>query len=103
MVIPLVMDVPPLHLALRQQIPEDAVLGSSAGQHGEKPALVLMDIGHVLGAGQFAVGPVEEVASTGQATEQVPGGAGGLVVHHVVAGNLEIQRNRAVRGYRKDV
>ena len=92
MLIPLVMDVPPLHLTLKQQIPEHAVLGSGPGQHGEEPALVLMDLGHVLGAGQFAVGHVEEVASSGQATEQVPGGAVGLVVHHIAAGNLEIQR-----------
>ena len=50
LVTPLVVDVPPLDLTLGQQVPEDAVLGSSPGQHGEEPALALMDIGHVLGA-----------------------------------------------------
>ena len=59
LVIPLVVDVPPLDLTLGQQVPEDAVLGSSPGQHGEEPALALMDIGHVLGAGQLAVGHVQ--------------------------------------------
>ena len=103
LVIPLVVDVPPLDLTLGQQVPEDAVLGSSPGQHGEKPALALMDIGHVLGAGQLAVGHVEEIASSGQATEQVPGSAVGLVVDHVAAGDLEIQGNRTVLGHREDV
>src|SRR5271166_1578326 len=54
-VIPLVVDVPPLDLTLEQQVPEDAVLGSSPGQHGEEPALALMDIGHVLNGIKFSV------------------------------------------------
>ena len=61
-----------------------------------------MDIGHVLGAGQLAVGHVEEIASAGQATEQVPGGAVGLVVDHVAAGDLEIQGDPPSR-HREDV
>ena len=86
-----------------QRVPEGAVLGSGPGKHGEEPALVLMDIGHVLGAGQLAVRDVKEVSPSGQATEEIPGGAMGLVVGHVAAGDLEIQRNRAVPGHREDI
>ena len=78
-VISLVMDVPPLDLATAEQVPEGTVLGSSPGQHGEEPALVLMDMGHVLGAGQLAVRDVEEISSSGQATEKVPGSTMSLV------------------------
>ena len=61
--------------------------------------MALLDVGHVLGGGQLAVGDVEEVASAGRATEQVPGGAVGLVVGDVAAGELEVQRDRAVSGH----
>jgi hypothetical protein len=101
--IPLVMDGVPLNLVLGQQVPEAAVLGSSPGEHGEKPALALMDMGHVLRGGQFTVRYIEEVPTPGQATKQVPGGAMGLVVRHVAAGDLEIQRNRPIPGHREDV
>ena len=102
-VIPLVVDEAPLNLALGQQVSEGAVFGSRSGKHGEEPALALMDIGHVLGGGQLTVRHVEEVPATGQATEQVPGGAMRLVVRHVAAGDLEIQRNRPVPGNREDI
>ena len=102
-VISLVVDVSPLDLAACEQVPEGFVLGSGPGKHGEEPALVLMDIGHVFRGGQFAVRHVEEVSASGQATEEVPGGDMGFVVRHVAAGDLEIQRNRTVPGHREDV
>ena len=65
--------------------------------------MTLLDISHVFTGGQLAVGDVEEVASSRQATEQVPGVAVSLVVDHVAAGDLEVQRHRAVSGHREDV
>src|SRR5260370_7691770 len=57
--------------------------------------------------GRFADGvlvrDVEEVRSSGQATEEVPGGDMGFVVHHIAAGDLEIDRNRAVPAPREGV
>src|SRR4029077_10783446 len=103
LVISLVVDVAPLDLTVAERVPEGFVLGSGPGKHGEEPALVLMDIGHVLGAGQLAIRDVEEIAPSGQATEEIPGSAMGLVVHHIAAGNLEIQRNCAVPGHREDI
>src|SRR5438132_221446 len=58
-----------------------------------------MDMGHVLGAGQFAVRDVEEISSSGQATEKIPGSTVGLIVRHVAAGNLEVQGNCTVLGH----
>src|ERR1039458_4395507 len=46
-VISLVVDGTPLDLATLQRVPEGTVLRSSPGKHGEEPALVLMDMGHV--------------------------------------------------------
>ncbi len=63
---------------------------------------MLMDVGHVLRAGQLAVGDVEEVAAVRQLAEQVPGGAVGLVVGGVAALGLEIDRDSAVVGDRED-
>src|SRR5580658_430734 len=62
-----------------------------------------MDMGHVLGAGQLAVRDIEEISSSRQATEKVPRSTMGLVVSHVAAGNLEVQRNCAVLGHCEDV
>src|SRR5208282_347727 len=101
-VIALFVDGTPLDLAFGERVAKVAVLGSSPGEHREEPALVLMDVGHVLGAGQFAVNHIEEVWSSDQATEEVPGGDMGFVVHHIAAGDLEIERNRAVPGHRED-
>ena len=62
-----------------------------------------MDMGHVLGAGQLAVRDVEEISSSGQATEKVPGSTVGLIVRYVAAGNLEVQRNCTVLGHCENV
>ena len=62
-----------------------------------------MDMGHVLGAGQLAVRDVEEISRSGQATEKVPGSTVGLIIGHVAAGNLEVQRNCTVLGHCEDV
>ena len=64
---------------------------------------MLMDVGHVLGGGQLAVGDVEEVAAAGQLAEQVPGGAVGAVVGGVAALDAELHRHGAVARDGEDV
>ena len=64
---------------------------------------MLMDVGHVLGGGQLAVGDVEEVAPAGQLAEQVPGVAVGAVVGGVAALDPELHRHGAVAGDGEDV
>src|SRR5271166_2875750 len=70
-VISFVVDVSPLDLAAREQLPEGFVLSSGSGEDSKKSTLVLMDIGHVFRGGQFAVRHVEEVGASDQATKQV--------------------------------
>ena len=102
LVISFVVDMSPLDLAFGEQVPERFVLGLGPGEHGKEPALVLMDIGHVFRGGQFAVRHVQEVGVSDQATEEVPGGDMSFVVHDIAAGDLKIQRDRAIPGNRED-
>jgi hypothetical protein len=102
-VISLVVNVAPLDWAALERVAEGFVLGSGPGKHGEEPALMLMDVGHVVGAGQLAIRDVKKISLSGQATEEIPGRAIGLVVGHIAASDLEIQRNRAVPRHREDI
>ena len=63
----------PAGLALAYQCTECRVFAPCTGQDSEKPAAVLMDVGHVLGGGELAVGDIEEVAAAGQLAEHFPG------------------------------
>ena len=58
-----------------------------------------MQIGHVLGGGQLAVGDVEEVATSGQLAEQLPRALVGAVVGGVAALDAELHRDGAVAGH----
>ena len=82
---------------------EGGVLAAGAGQDAQEPAAVLMDVGHVLGGGELAVGDVEEVAAAGQLAEEVPGVAVRAVVGGVAALDPELHRHGAVAGDREDV
>ena len=82
---------------------EGGVLAAGAGQDGEEPAAVLMDVGHVLGGGELAVGDVEEVAAAGQLAEQVPGVAVRAVVGGVAALDPELHRHGTVACDGEDV
>ena len=62
-----------------------------------------MQMGHVLGRGQLAVGDVEEVATASQLAQQVPGALVRAVVGGVAAFNAELHRDGAVAGDREDV
>ena len=62
-----------------------------------------MEVGHVLGGGQLAVGDVEEVAAAGQLAEQLPGRPVRAVVGGVAALDPELHRHGAVAGDREDV
>ena len=103
LVIVLVVDRSPVGPAREDLGAEGGVLAAGAGQDAEEPAAVLMDVGHVLGGGQLAVGDVEEVAAAGQLAEQVPGGAVGAVVGGVAALDPELHRHGAVAGDGEDV
>ena len=93
---------PPSDLALATNSRKARVFAAGPRQHGDEPALALVQVGHVLAGGQLAVGHVEEVAPAGQLAEQVPGVAVRLVVHHVAACGPEVQRHAAVGGDRED-
>jgi hypothetical protein len=96
------MNRPPSDLALRQRLAGRSVLIPGARDRGEKSAAVLIDVRHVLGTRQLAVGEVKEVASAGQLAEQVPGGVVGLIVGGIAAPGLEIDRDPAVVGDGED-
>src|SRR3989442_434637 len=57
----LLMDHSPDHLALGKGFTEHAILGASAGQDAEESPAALMHVGHVLRGGELAVGDVKEV------------------------------------------
>src|SRR5262249_36552609 len=69
----------------------------------DEPAAVLVEVGHVLGGRQLAVGDVEEVAAAGQPAEQPPGLAVRAVVGGVAARDPELDRHGAVPADRADV
>ena len=62
-----------------------------------------MDVGHVLGGGELAVGDVEEVAAAGQLAEELPGVDMGAVVGGVAALDAEVHRHGAVARDGEDV
>src|SRR5512135_1213667 len=84
-VVDLVVDRSPASSAVPHQRAEGRVLGSRAGQHAQEPSAVLVEMGHVLGGGQLAIGHVEEVTPAGQLAEQFPGGAVRAVVGRIAA------------------
>src|SRR5439155_25315003 len=102
-VIELVVDRLPAGQAVAEGRAEGRVLAPGAWQDGEEPAAVLMDVGHVLGGGQLAVGDVEEVAAAGQLTEDLPGADMGAVVGGVAALDAEVHRHGAVARDGEDV
>ena len=61
------------------------------------------DIVHVLRGGQLAVGHVQEIVTPRQLAEQVPGFPVRLIVGHVAAGRLEVDRHPAVVTDRQDI
>ena len=86
----------PPGLALPNRRAEGGVLGAGTGQHGEEAATTLMEMGHVLGGGELAVGDVEEVTAAGQFAEQFPGPLMRAVVGGVAALDAELHGHGAV-------
>ncbi len=82
---------------------EGGVFTAGAGNQGDEPAAALVDIRHVLGSGQLAVGDVEEVVSPGQLAQQVPGGDVGAVVGGVATLDPEVHRHGTVATDGEDV
>ena len=62
-----------------------------------------MEVGHVLGGRQLAVGDVEEIPPAGQLAEQLPGAPVRAVVGGVAALDPELHRHGAVAGDGEDV
>ena len=75
---------------------EGGVLGAGPRQDGHEPAAVLVEVGHVLGGGELAVGNVEEVGGAREFPEEVPGLAVRAVVGGVAALDPELHRHGAV-------
>jgi len=65
-------------------------------QHGDETSRALMEMVHILAAGQFAIGHVSEVAAAGQLAEQVPAVAMRLVIGDIAACGAEVQRHAAL-------
>jgi hypothetical protein len=82
---------------------EGGILATRAGQHAHEPAAVVVEVGHVLGGGQLAVGDAEEVPPPGQLAEQLPGALVRAVVGGVAARDPELHRHGAVAADREDV
>jgi hypothetical protein len=76
--------------------------GAGAGQHGDEPAAVGVDVRHRFGGGQLAVGDVEEIGCPGQRDQGVPGRDVGGVVIGVPVGEPVGDRYGAVAGHRQD-
>ena len=62
-----------------------------------------MDVGHVLGGGQLAVGDVEEVTPARQFAQEIPGVAMRAVVGGIAALHTKLHRHGAVAGDGEDV
>src|SRR5205085_8746056 len=101
--IELVVDLFPAGVALADRLAEGRVLATGAWQDGEEPAAALMDVGHVLGGGELAVGDVEEIAPAGQLGQEVPGGPVRTVVGRVAALDAEVDRHGAIAARGEDV
>ena len=97
------MDPSPRHATVADGRTEGGILGAGAGQDAYESAAMAMDVGHVVGRGQLAVGDVEEVAAAGQLAEQIPGGAVRAVVGGVAALDAELHRHGAVAGDGEDI
>src|SRR4051812_24195585 len=97
------MDVSPAGPTVPHQRAEGGILAPRAGQHAHEPAAAVVEVGHVLGGGQLAVGDVEEVPPPGQLAEQLPGGAVRAVVGGVATLDPELYGHGAVAGDREDV
>ncbi len=82
---------------------EGGVLAAGAGQDAEEPPAVAMDVGHILGGGQLAVGDVEEITPAGELAQEIPGVAMRAVVGGVTTLDAELHRHGAVAGDREDV
>ena len=90
---------PPLRTAARKAASSPRVRGKTLRNRPPLP----MDVGHVLGGGQLAVGHVKEVAAAGQLAEQVPGVEMRAIVGGVAALDAELHRHAAVAGDGEDV
>ena len=97
------MDPSPRHLLAQHGDAEGGVLTAGSRQYAEEPATALMQIGHVLGSSQLAVGDVEEVATPGQLAEQLPRPLVGTVVGGVAALDAELHRDGAIAGHGEDI
>src|SRR5262249_11986677 len=73
------------------------------GKYTEESTTMLMDVSHVLGGGELAVGEVEEIRPPGQRAEQVPDGAMGAVGGGVAALDPVVDRHGAVGRDGEDV
>ena len=82
---------------------EGRILAAGAGQDAQEAAAVPMDVGHILGGGQLAVGHIKEVAAAGQLAEQVPSGDVRAIVGGVAALDAELHRHGAVARNGEDV
>ena len=88
---------------MAKRLAEGRVLAAGLRQHGDEPPAALVQVGHVLGGGQLAVGHVEEVAAAGQFAKQLPGLLVRLVVDRVAAFGAEVDRHAAIVAEREDV
>ena len=86
----------PSDLARHDHGAEGRIFATRLGQNRKEPTLTLVQVGHVLAGGQLRIGHVEEVASTGQLAEQVPGVAMGDIVGDVAAGSAKVERHTAI-------
>src|SRR5271157_3715658 len=103
LVVVLVVDPSPRDLSAYHGGAEGSVLTARSRQYAEEPAAALMQIGHVLGGSQLAVGDVEEVATASQLAEQLPRALVGAVVGGVTTLDTELHRDGAVAGHGEDV
>ena len=95
-VIELVVDVSPVGVARAEGRAKGGVLATGARQDGEESAAMLMDVGHIFGGGELAVGDVEEVVAAGQLAEKFPGTLMGAVVGGIAALDPELHGHGAV-------
>ncbi len=62
-----------------------------------------MDIGHIFGGGQLAVGHVKEIVAASQLAEQIPGGAVRAVVGSVATLDSELNGHGTVTRHGEDI
>ena len=103
LIITLFVDLTPDDRAGSDRGAEGGVFASGSRQDGDEPAAVLVEVGHVLGGGELAVGDVEEVGAAGEFAEEIPGLAVRAVVGGVAALDAELHRDGPVACYRENV